>query len=42
MAAAEIWLARHPGHGARGIRFDVMLVAADGSVRRITDALRET
>jgi putative endonuclease len=42
MAAAEIWLARHPGHGSRGIRFDVLLVAADGSVKRITDALRET
>ena len=41
-AAAEIWLAQNPGHGARGIRFDVMLVAADGSLRRITDALRET
>ncbi|WP_371818980.1 YraN family protein [Roseococcus sp. SDR] len=41
-AAAEIWLAQNPGHGACGIRFDVMLVAADGSVRRITDALRET
>jgi putative endonuclease len=42
MAAAEIWLATHPGHGQAGIRFDIMLVAADGSVRRITDALRES
>jgi putative endonuclease len=42
MAAAEIWLAHHPGHGSRGIRFDVLLVAADGSVKRIIDALRET
>lgn len=42
MAAAEIWLAGHPGHGKAGIRFDVILVAADGSVRRIIDALRET
>jgi len=42
MAAAEIWLARNPGHGAAGMRFDVVLVAADGSARRITDALRQT
>lgn len=41
-AAAEFWLAHHPGHGARGIRFDVILVAGDGSLRRIADALRET
>ncbi len=40
MAAAEIWLATHPGHGMAGMRFDVMLVAADGAVRRITDAFR--
>jgi len=41
MAAAEIWLAKNPGHGAQGIRFDVLLVAADGTARRITDALRQ-
>jgi putative endonuclease len=40
MAAAEVWMAEHPGHGAAGMRFDVMLVAADGTVRRIADALR--
>lgn len=42
MAAAEVWLATHPGHGAVGMRFDVLLVAADFTVRRITDALRST
>lgn len=42
MAAAEIWLASHPGHGKAGIRFDVMLVAADGTLRRIADALRQS
>ncbi|GGG47689.1 UPF0102 protein [Caldovatus sediminis] len=40
MAAAEAWLAANPGHGAAGMRFDVMLVAADGAVRRIADAFR--
>ena len=40
VAAAEAWLAEHPGHGAAGMRFDVMLVAADGTIRRITDAFR--
>ncbi|MFC7473835.1 YraN family protein [Dankookia sp. GCM10030260] len=40
VAAAECWLAEHPGHGAAGIRFDVLLVAADGRVRRIADAFR--
>ncbi|TCZ65336.1 YraN family protein [Roseicella aquatilis] len=39
-AAAECWLAEHPGQGAAGIRFDVVLVAADGTVRRIADAFR--
>lgn len=39
-AAAEWWLASNPGHGAAGMRFDVMLVAADGTVRRIADAWR--
>lgn len=41
MSAAEIWLAANPGHGHEGMRFDVLLVAADGTVRRITDALRQ-
>ena len=41
VAAAECWLAENPGgHGAAGIRFDVLLVAADGTVRRIADAFR--
>jgi len=39
-AAAECWLATNPGRGEAGMRFDVMLVAADGDVRRITDAFR--
>lgn len=39
-AAAEAWLAVNPGHGAAGMRFDVMVVAADGTVRRIADAFR--
>lgn len=40
LAAAECWLAENPGHGAAGMRFDVLLVAADGTVRRIADAFR--
>ncbi len=40
VGAAECWLAEHPGHGAAGMRFDVLLVAADGAVRRIKDAFR--
>ncbi len=40
LAAAECWLAENPGHGAKGMRFDVMLVAADGGLRRIADAFR--
>jgi putative endonuclease len=40
VAAAEAWLAEHPGHGAARMRFDVMLVAADGTIRRIADAFR--
>ncbi|MFT8244535.1 YraN family protein [Roseomonas sp. BN140053] len=41
VAAAEVWLAEHPGHGAAGIRFDVVLVDAAGAVRRIADAFRQ-
>ncbi|MBS7812699.1 YraN family protein [Roseococcus pinisoli] len=41
MEAAEIWLVGHPGHGQAGMRFDVLLVAADGSVKRVVDALRQ-
>jgi putative endonuclease len=40
-AAAEAWLATNPGHGGAGMRFDVMLVATDGTIRRIIDALRQ-
>jgi putative endonuclease len=40
VAAAEAWLAANPGPGAAGMRFDVMLVAADGTIRRIADAFR--
>ena len=40
MAAAECWLAANPGHGAAGMRFDVLIVAADGTARRIADAFR--
>jgi putative endonuclease len=42
LAAAEAWMAAHPGHGTAGVRFDVLLVAADGSARRIADAFRES
>lgn len=38
--AAEAWLAENPGHGDGGMRFDVMVVAADGTTRRIADAFR--
>jgi putative endonuclease len=40
VAAAEAWLATNPGHGRAGMRFDVMLIAADGTIRRIADAFR--
>ncbi len=40
VAAAECWLAVNPGHGAAGMRFDVVIVAADGTARRIADAFR--
>lgn len=39
-AAAEAWLAANPQHARGETRFDVMLVAADGTVRRIKDAIR--
>jgi putative endonuclease len=41
MAAAEAWMAVNPGHGSGGVRFDVLLVAADGTIKRVTDALRQ-
>lgn len=40
VAAAEAWMAAHPGHGAAGARFDVLLLDAAGRVRRIADAFR--
>jgi putative endonuclease len=40
VAAAEILLAGHPGWGAAGVRFDVLLVDAAGTVRRVADAFR--
>ena len=40
MLTAEAWLAGNPGHGAAGMRFDVLIVAADGTTRRIADAFR--
>lgn len=40
LAAAECWLAAHPGHGAGGMRFDLLLVDAEGRLRRIADAFR--
>lgn len=40
LAGAEAWLATNPGHGAAGVRFDVMLVDPAGRVRRIADAFR--
>jgi putative endonuclease len=40
LAAAEIWLGNHPGHGAAGIRFDVLLLDGEGRMRRIADAFR--
>lgn len=40
LLAGECWLAENPGHGAAGIRFDLLLVAADGTARRIADAFR--
>ncbi|BDG72794.1 YraN family protein [Roseomonas fluvialis] len=40
VAAAECWVAANPGRGAAGMRFDVVIVAADGTARRIADAFR--
>jgi putative endonuclease len=40
VAAAEAWMAEHPGRGAAGVRFDVLLVDMAGRVRRIADAFR--
>ncbi len=40
IAAAEILLARNPGWGRAGVRFDLLLVDGAGTVRRIADAFR--
>jgi putative endonuclease len=40
LAAAEIVLAAHPAWGANGVRFDLLVVDATGTVRRISDAFR--
>jgi putative endonuclease len=40
LAAAEIVLAAHPGWGINGVRFDLLVVDAAGTVRRIRDAFR--
>ena len=40
VAAAEIVLAEHPEWGSAGVRFDVLVVDANGNVRRIADAFR--
>ena len=40
IAAAQIALAEHPSWGRSGVRFDIMLVDAAGTVRRVADAFR--
>lgn len=40
LAAAKIVLAEHPDWGRTGVRFDVLVVDAEGNVRRIADAFR--
>ncbi len=41
LAAAAILLAENPQWGGNGVRFDVLLVDAAGTVRRIADAFRQ-
>lgn len=41
LRGAEILLGEHPEWGKAGARFDVMLVDAAGTVRRVADAFRE-
>jgi putative endonuclease len=41
IAACDIVLAEHPDWGAEGVRFDVLMVDAQGRVRRIADAFRQ-
>ncbi|MDQ1078865.1 YraN family protein [Pseudoroseomonas cervicalis] len=40
LEGAAHWLAAHPGHGAAGMRFDIVLVDESGAMRRIADAFR--
>jgi len=40
LAAADIILGEHPDWGGNGVRFDILLVDAQGRVRRIADAFR--
>jgi putative endonuclease len=40
VAATDIVLAEHPDWGDAGVRFDLLLVDASGTVRRIADAFR--
>ncbi|WP_203074200.1 YraN family protein [Falsiroseomonas ponticola] len=41
LAAGEAWMAANPGHGAQGVRFDLLLVDGAGRVRRIADVIRQ-
>ena len=41
IAACDIVLTDHPDWGAEGVRFDVLMVDAQGRVRRIADAFRQ-
>jgi putative endonuclease len=40
LRAGAVALAENPGWGREGVRFDVLLVDAEGAVRRIADAFR--
>jgi putative endonuclease len=40
ISATDIILAKNPHWGTKGVRFDLLLVDAAGSVRRIADAFR--
>ncbi len=41
ISACDIVLTEHPDWGAEGVRFDILLVDAQGRVRRIADAFRQ-
>ena len=41
IAACDIVLTEHTDWGAAGVRFDVLMVDAQGRVRRIADAFRQ-